>query len=73
LTGIQVNGSTLTISAAFGTANGQVVLLESDSLTTPRNQWVPVLTNHFDASGNLDVSANVIDPGASRKFYMLSQ
>lgn len=73
LTGIQLNGITLTITATNGTAGGRYVLLQSTNLALPLAQWTPVLTNNFDGSGNLNLSTNVITPGSSGEFFTVQQ
>ena len=71
ITGITVNGGVLTITGINGAAGGQYVLLESTNLTTPLIQWVPVLTNNFDESGNLYLSTNIINLQNPQAFYLL--
>ena len=73
ITGISLNGTTLTITATNGVAGGQYVLLESTNIALPLNQWTPVLTNIFDGSGDLDLSTNIINPGNAIEFYILSK
>lgn len=71
ITGISVNGTTLTITAANGADGGQFVLLESTNLLLPINQWTPVLTNNFNGSGNLNLSTNIINSNNPQEFYLL--
>lgn len=71
ITSIAVSGQTLTITATNGPANGEFTLLKSASLTAPMSQWTPVLTNSFDASGNLSLSTNMVNPANPREFYTL--
>ncbi len=71
-TGIKVSGTTLTITATGGLANESFVLLQSTNVTTPLANWMPVLTNNFDGSGNLNLSTNIINPSNSQEFYILS-
>jgi len=71
ITGISINGSTLTITAANGEDGGQFVLLESTNLTLPVSQWTPVLTNSFDGGGNLNLSTNIINSNNPQEFYLL--
>ena len=72
ITGISISGTTLTITASNGQAGGQFVLLGSTNLLLPINQWTPILTNNFNGSGSLNLSANVINPGIPQEFYLLS-
>lgn len=73
ITGVSLNGTTLTITATNGADNGTYVLLESTNVAAPFTNWVPVLTNTFDGSGNLNLSTNIINPNNSQQFYILSQ
>lgn len=71
ITGISVNGPTLTITAAKGAMDGQFVLLQSTNLALPLGQWTPVLTNSFDGNGNLNLSTNIINSNNPEMFYLL--
>lgn len=71
ITGISVNGTTLTISAANGVAGRQFVLLGSTNLALPADDWTPLLTNEFDGNGDLNLATNVINPDNPLEFYML--
>ena len=72
ITHIGVSGTTLTINATNGVANGQYILLQSTNLVKPLAQWTPVLTNLFDSNGNLSLSTNIINGGIPVEFYILS-
>ena len=71
ISSLNVSGATLTITATNGPANAAFVLLESHTLTLPLTQWIPVLTNAFDASGCLNLSTNVVNPNNPQRFYTL--
>ncbi|HEV2437759.1 MAG TPA: autotransporter-associated beta strand repeat-containing protein [Verrucomicrobiae bacterium] len=73
ITSIGLSGTTLTITATNGAANGTFVLLESTNLAAPLTNWVPVLTNTFDASGNLNLSTNVVNRAVPQEFFILLQ
>jgi hypothetical protein len=73
ITGVSVSGTTLTLSATNGVASGQFVLLGTTNLTKPLSQWTPVLTNSFNAGGNLNLSTNIINPLVPQQFYILAQ
>ena len=73
ITGISLSGTTLTITATNGAAAGQYVLLGTTNLALPLADWTPILTNAFDAGGNLNLSTNIISPGSPREFYILLQ
>ena len=53
--------------------NGTYVLLESTNVALPLTNWIPVLTNTFDGSGDLNLSTNIVNPNYSQQFYILSQ
>jgi hypothetical protein len=72
LTSIKLSGKSLTLSATNGADSGQYVLLESTNVMLPLNKWTHLVTNNFDASGNLRFSTNLINPTAAQ-FYILSQ
>jgi hypothetical protein len=71
ITGIGLNGTTLSISATNGLPNQNYVLLASTNVTLPMIQWTPVLTNQFDSAGNLNLSTNIINPSERQTFYIL--
>jgi hypothetical protein len=71
ITGISVNGLTLTLTATNGPANAQFVLLQSSSMTLPATQWTPILTNSFNENGGLNLSTNIVDPANLQQFYIL--
>jgi hypothetical protein len=73
ITSISVSGTTLTISAANGVADGQFILLGTTNLALPINQWTPLLTNVFNGSGNLNLSTNIINPGVPQQFFLILQ
>jgi hypothetical protein len=74
LTSISVNGTTLTLNATNCTASGQYVLLGTTNVALPLSQWTPILTNNYDGSGALNLTAtNLINPAAPQQFYMLKQ
>ncbi|HXF11102.1 MAG TPA: autotransporter-associated beta strand repeat-containing protein, partial [Desulfuromonadaceae bacterium] len=71
ITGISLNGTTLTISATNGSVGGQYTLLQSTNIALPLSQWTPVLTNNFDNNGDLNLSTNIVDPNNNHTFYIL--
>ena len=73
ITGFEINGVTLTITATNGADGGQFVLMGSTNLLLPFSQWKPILTNSFNGSGNLDLVTNVISPNNPLEFYLLWQ
>ncbi len=73
ITGFTVSGSTFTLSATNGAAGAPAILLGATNLVTPLSQWTPVLTNNFDAQGNLNLSGSVINPANHQQFFRLAQ
>jgi hypothetical protein len=73
ITGIAVNGNSLTIASTNGVPHGAFTLMESTNLLLPVSQWRPVLTNIFNASGDLNLTTNIIHPGAPDEFYLIEQ
>jgi hypothetical protein len=71
ITGIAVSGAMLNLTATNGPVSGQYVLLESTNLALPVAQWTPVLTNSFDGNGDINLSANVVNPSNPEEFYVL--
>jgi hypothetical protein len=61
----------LSLSATNGPANGACYLMNSPSLALPLSQWTPVLTNTFDSNGNLNLTTNILNPGAAQGYYFL--
>jgi hypothetical protein len=73
ITGINVHGTTLVMTAANGADGGQFVLMGSTNLLLPLNQWTPILTNNFDESGNINLVTHIINPNIPLEFYFLWQ
>jgi parallel beta-helix repeat protein/autotransporter-associated beta strand protein len=73
ISGININGTTLTMTATNGAADGRFVLLGTTNLTLPLDQWTPILTNQFDGTGNLSLVTNIINPNNPLEFYILSR
>ena len=71
ITHIGVSGTTLSLVATNGPANGTFVLLQSATVTQPTAQWTPIFTNSFDANGAVSLSTNVVDPANPHQFYIL--
>jgi fibronectin-binding autotransporter adhesin len=73
ITSVSVLGTTLNITATNGLAGGQYVLVGATNLTMPVSQWVPLLTNTFNASGGLNLSTNIINPAVPQEFFRVAQ
>lgn len=65
------SGNSLIFTGTNGQPSATFCVLESTNVALPMNQWPPVLTNAFDASGNFAFT-NIVSPNVPRKFYRLS-
>lgn len=71
ITGVHISGTTLTITATNGNANGNYVLLESTNVNLPLANWITVLTNQFDGNGNVNLSTNIINPAIPQQYFII--
>ncbi len=60
------------MSGTGGTANSTYYVLTSTNLALPLNQWTPVTTNQFDASGNF-IFTNSAPTNTPQEFFRLQQ
>ena len=60
----------IVMSGSNGPPNATYYVLSSTNIATPLNQWLPVLTNTFDASGNFSAT-NLVDPATPQRFFLL--
>ena len=67
-----LSGSALVLSGTNGAANGIYQLLSTTNLGLPLANWMPILTNTFDAGGRFSVT-NQIDPASPVKFLLIKQ
>lgn len=68
--GIDVSGTTLSVSATNGTAGGSWTLLQSTNLALSLSQWQTNLTGNFDGNGHM--STNITNTATNhQQFYML--
>jgi rhamnogalacturonan endolyase len=67
---IKLVGGNLVISGTGGVNGWPYDVLASTNLMLPTAQWIPVVTNQFDAGGNFSVT-NAIDPDQPQTFYKL--
>jgi hypothetical protein len=67
---VTVSGGSIVFSGTNGVANTSYVVLSSTSLTAPRNTWLPIQTNSFNANGAFSVT-NAITPGVPLRFYSI--
>lgn len=71
-----LSGTTLTISGNNGTPDEQYVVLASTNLASPLAQWMPVVTNAFDGSGNFNEVfdlTNTLNSSTAQQFFTLLQ
>jgi autotransporter-associated beta strand protein len=67
-----LSGTNLSITATNAGA-GNVYLLSTTNLTTPRNQWVPVWTNTLTGNGQFTTNlSGMVNPALGQQFYILS-
>jgi len=67
---INLSGTSLSISATNGAADGSWSLLQSTNLMLPLSQWQTNCTGNFDRSGNL--SANITNTATNnQEFFIL--
>jgi len=66
----KLSGGRIVLSGSGGKTNGTYYVLTTTNLTA--NNWFPIATNSYDASGNF-TSTNAILPGAAQQFYRLQQ
>jgi len=67
---LAVSSRGLIFAGSGGVASAKYYLVGSSNIATPLSNWVPVLTNLFDASGDFDFT-NAPVPGQPQEFYML--
>ena len=60
----------IVMNGSNGPPGATYYVLSSTNIATPPNQWLPVLTNAFDASGNFSAT-NLIDPATPQRFFLL--
>ncbi len=70
ISNLSVSGTSLTIAASNGSANGSWTLLQSTNLALPLNQWQINSTGNFDSSGNLSTTIPNTATN-SQEFYLL--
>jgi autotransporter-associated beta strand protein len=68
ITGASVAGGNFNITGSGGPAGAPYRVVVSTNVASPLNSWIPVITNIFDSSGNLNVSIP-INPNVRGDFY----
>ncbi|HEY0457322.1 MAG TPA: hypothetical protein VGE41_13205 [Verrucomicrobiae bacterium] len=66
-----LNPTNLLINASGGIAYDPVFLLTSTNITLPAPNWIPVVTNFFDSTGNASFSFG-LDPAEPQRYFRLS-
>jgi autotransporter-associated beta strand protein len=69
ITSSSLSGTTLLIHGSNGLANEPFVLLASTNVAATLPNWMPVLSNSFDGSGNFSVSIGVTN--AAQEFFVI--
>lgn len=67
---VVTGGNNLVFSGSNGVPNWPYHVLTSTNAALPINQWIPVLTNMFDAGGNF-IFTNPFAAGLPQQFYLL--
>jgi hypothetical protein len=70
ITGASVAGGYFTLSGSGGLAGATYYVVASTNAALPLSSWVPVATNTFDASGNINLSI-AINPAVPDNFYRI--
>jgi fibronectin-binding autotransporter adhesin len=70
--GTKFTGGSLILSGTGGTANGTYYVLTTTNLATPLVNWVPLVTNTYDASGDFNFT-NAVNTGSPQEFYLIKQ
>lgn len=72
ITGVNVSGTNVTLSATNGDAGGTYFVLSSTNIALPFSQWTTVATNTLTAGGNFNLTAtNAAATTAGGQFYMI--
>ena len=58
------------ISGNNGTSNAFYAVLASTNVTLPLSNWVSLVTNQFDSSGNFSFT-NAIVPGIPQRYFRI--
>lgn len=65
-----IQNGNLILSGNGGPFSATYYVLTSTNLTLPPQQWIPIVTNFFDNSGNFSFT-NTLDPSVPQVFYLL--
>jgi autotransporter-associated beta strand protein len=69
-TSISNSANTVAFTGSGGIPEANFILFSSTNLTTPLPDWIPVITNTFDNSGNFSFTPPTL-ANASQTFYLL--
>jgi T5SS/PEP-CTERM-associated repeat protein len=69
-TSISLSGTSLIISGTNGTPNSPYAVLTATNVATPLSNWVSLVTNQFDSSGNY-LFTNPITPGELQRYFRI--
>jgi len=77
ITGFNIAGANVSITATNGQTGGTYYLLGTTNLTAPLGQWLPVATNVITTNGSATygftfTGTNVVHAGNPQQFYILS-
>ncbi len=72
ISGTRIINGNLVLNGTGGAANGTYYVLTATNLATPLANWVPLVTNSFDASGDFDFT-NAVNAGSHQEFYLIKQ
>lgn len=67
---ISLSGTNVVISGTNGAPNGAYTVLTATNVGTPLNNWVSLVTNHFDSGGNFSFR-NAIAPGERQRYFRI--
>ncbi len=70
IAGISVSGTNVIIAGSNGTPNAPYAVLTSTNVALPLSNWVSIVTNQFDSSGNYSFT-NGITPIVPQRYYRL--
>jgi fibronectin-binding autotransporter adhesin len=70
ITGVSLNGTSLTIGGTNGYAGGRFYILSQTNILMPRSGWMRVSTNQFGAGGGFNVT-NTVNSGAPQSYFTI--
>ncbi len=72
VTSLSRAGADLLLTGSNGAAGDLCQVLMSTNLEEPLDQWTPIATNMFDATGSFSLTmTNAVNPAAPQRFYIL--